>query len=159
MLNLFEKYTEHILYTIGRITECRFAHNQRRAFMVKLLIGIVLTTVMLTSCYAPPPRQARPVPPPRVAPAPPPATQVRPDIPAQIAEQQRRIQQGVAGGQLARRDAAVLQDNLNWIRAEYSRLTAHRPLTPNDARLLEGQLRRNVQMIVDRRGFPPVRIY
>jgi hypothetical protein len=132
--------------------------NKKENHMLKLLMGIVLTTVMLASCYAPP-RQVRPLPPARVAPAPPPVVQVRPDIPAQIAGQQRRIQQGVAAGQLTRIDAAILQDNLNWIRTEYSRLTAYRPLTPNEARRLEGQLRRNDQMILDRKRFPAVRIY
>lgn len=128
--------------------------------------GILLLAVFLgmVSCYVPPPPGPPGPPPPAVAtpPAqvtPPPPAPTRANIPAQITNQQSRINQGVRSGQLTRREAAILQDNLNWIRAEHSRLSARGRLTPAELNMLERRLQQNDQMIFNKKNNPIRRIY
>jgi hypothetical protein len=44
------------------------------------------------------------------------------DISERIADQQKRIDSRIASGVLTREEADIVQDNLNWIRAELRRL-------------------------------------
>jgi len=132
----------------------------------KTATGTLLLLVMLgmLSCYGPPP-PGRPAPPPAVAApppaqiAPPPPAQPRANIAAEISSQQARINQGLRSGQLTRREAATLQDNLNWIRAEHSRLSARGRLTPAEINMLERRLQQNERMIFNKKNNPIRRIY
>jgi len=128
--------------------------------------GIVVLMVLLglASCYVPPPPGPPPGPPPAPAAPPPQVTPAPPappsaNIAAQIANQQARINQGLRSGQLTRREAAIIQDNLNWIKAEHSRLSARGGLNPAEINRLERQLQRNDQMIFNKRNNPIRRIY
>lgn len=100
-----------------------------------------------------------PAPPP---PPPPPAPrheQQRNDFRDRIDNQQKRIDQGVAKGDLTRREADMLQDNLNHIRDEYSRMKADGRLTPGEADRLERDLDINNRMIQDKRNNQIRRLY
>ncbi len=70
-----------------------------------------------------------------------------PVINDRIAEQKKRIDEGIASGQLTRAEADILQDNLNWIKAEETRLKAER------ARLNK-MLDRNSNMIYKKKHNP-----
>lgn len=71
----------------------------------------------------------------------------RGDLRERIENQQRRIREGVAKGQLTRQEAAMVQDNLDWIRATYERMTRDGMLTPPEAGRLEAMLDDNGRMI------------
>lgn len=95
-------------------------------------------------------------------PPPPPAPrheQPRNDFRGRIENQQTRIDQGVAKGDLTRREADMLQDNLNHIRDEYRLMKADGRLTPGEADRLERDLDANSRMIQDRRNNQIRRIY
>lgn len=70
-----------------------------------------------------------------------------PEIQGRIAEQQKRIDEGIAAGQLTRGEADILQDNLNWIKTEEARLKADGKLTPKERQRLSKMLDRNSDMI------------
>jgi predicted nuclease with TOPRIM domain len=74
------------------------------------------------------------------------------DFQSRIENQQGRIDKGVAKGDLTRREADILQDNLNQIRDEYSRMKADGRLTPGEADRLERDLDVNDRMIQDKRN-------
>jgi hypothetical protein len=93
---------------------------------------------------------------------PPPAPrydQPRGDFRDRIENQQKRIDQGFAKGDLTRREADMLQDNLNHIKDEYSRMKADGRLTPAEADRLERDLDTNSMMIQDKRKNQIRRIY
>ena len=127
--------------------------------------GILILAVFLgmSSCYAPPPPGPAAPPPPAVSPPPPqvapPPAQPRANISAQIANQQSRINQGIRSGRLTRREARILQDNLNWIKAEHSRLLARGRLSPAEINMIERKLQQNDQMIFNKKNNPVGRIY
>ena len=73
------------------------------------------------------------------------------DIIDRITEQQSRINQGVASRELTRNEADILQDNLNWIRAEFARMKADRRLTQNEIRRLDVMLDQNSAMIYNKK--------
>ncbi len=77
-----------------------------------------------------------------------------PVINDRIAEQQKRIDEGIASGQLTRAEADILQDNLNWIKAEETRLKADGKLTPKERARLNKMLDRNSNMIYKKRHNP-----
>ncbi len=100
--------------------------------------------------------------PPPPPPPPPPAPrheQPRIDFRDRIENQQKRIDQGVANGDLTRREAEMLQDNLNHIKDEYSRMKADGRLTPAESDRLERDLDNNSRMIQDKRNNQIRRIY
>ncbi len=68
-----------------------------------------------------------------------------------IEKQQQRIDQGVISGDLTRREADMLQDNLNWIRDEEARLKADRRLTERERKRLHKVLDQNNEMIYDKK--------
>jgi septal ring factor EnvC (AmiA/AmiB activator) len=81
------------------------------------------------------------------------------DILGRISEQQSRIEQGIASRELTRNEADILQDNLNWIRAEFGRMKADRRLTKNEIRRLDLMLDQNNAMIYNRKHNPVKRVY
>ena len=77
-----------------------------------------------------------------------------PVINDRIAEQQKRIDEGIASGQLSSAEADILQDNLNWIKAEDTRLKADGKLTPKERARLNKMLDRNSNMIYKKKHNP-----
>jgi predicted metal-dependent hydrolase len=61
--------------------------------------------------------------------------------------------------ELTRNEADILQDNLNWIRAEFGRMKADRRLTQNETRRLDLMLDQTSAMIFDRKHNPITRVY
>ena len=81
------------------------------------------------------------------------------DIPDRIKNQQSRINAGIASGKLTRAEAEMLQDNLNWIRAEFARMKADGRLTPNEVKRLNQMLDQNSEMIYKKKNNPMSRVY
>lgn len=77
-----------------------------------------------------------------------------PGIQARIEEQQKRIDQGLASGQLTRQEAGIVQDNLNRIKAAEARMKSDGTLTPRERRRLERMLDRNSRMIYKEKHDP-----
>jgi len=82
-----------------------------------------------------------------------------PGIRERITEQQARIDEGIASGQLTRHEANILQDNLNWIKTEEARLKADGRLTPEERARLHRMLDKNSAMIYKKKHNPIVRLY
>jgi len=80
-------------------------------------------------------------------------------IPARIDTQQQRISQGIASGELTRNEADQLQDNLNYIRNDYSRMTADGRLTQGEIHRLERMLNQNSAMIQNKKHNAVRRLY
>lgn len=76
-----------------------------------------------------------------------------------IKNQQKRINQGIETGELTRKEAGMLQDNLNWIRDKYARMTADGMLNQKEQKHLEKMLDKNSDMIRDKRHNPVKRVY
>ena len=76
-----------------------------------------------------------------------------------IVEQQRRIDQGISTGELTLKESEILQENLNWIKARYTRLRADGNLTGEEHREIEEYLARNSNMIFNKKHNPVYRIY
>jgi hypothetical protein len=76
-----------------------------------------------------------------------------------IAEQQRRIDQGISTGELTLKESEILQENLNWIKTRYTRLRADGKLTGEEHREIEEYLARNSNMIFNKKHNPVYRIY
>ncbi|MBI5848041.1 MAG: hypothetical protein HZB31_08860 [Nitrospirae bacterium] len=83
----------------------------------------------------------------------------RHDIGVRIENQQRRIDQGIASGELSQREADILIDNLNWIRDEYSVARRDGRLTQSEIDRLAGHLDQNSRMITDKRNNEIRRVY
>ncbi len=81
-----------------------------------------------------------------------------PGIHSRIEEQQKRIDQGIASGQLTRREADIVQDNLNRIRESEARMKSDGKLTPKERARLEHMLDRNSKMIYKEKHNPIRRI-
>jgi len=71
-----------------------------------------------------------------------------------IGDQQRRIDKGIASGELSKQEAETLQDNLSWIKYEFARLTDDGMVTPAETKRLDGLLDRNDKMIADKKHNP-----
>jgi hypothetical protein len=69
------------------------------------------------------------------------------DIVARIDNQQHRIDEGTRSGQLTRHEANMLQDNLNYIRNDFSRNSVYDRLTPHEHERLNRLLDQNSEMI------------
>lgn len=76
-----------------------------------------------------------------------------------IENQQRRINQGIESGELTRKEAGMLQDNLNWIRDKYLRMTADGILTQNEQERLDKMLDKNSEMIRNKKHNPAKQLY
>jgi predicted metal-dependent hydrolase len=81
------------------------------------------------------------------------------DIPDRIADQQWRIDQGIASGELTRAEANILQDNLNWIKATFARMKADGRLNQKEISRLDSMLDRNSQMIFNKKHNPIIKVY
>lgn len=82
-----------------------------------------------------------------------------PGLQKMISDQQKRIDTGLASGQLTRDEAAVLQDNLNWVKTEEARMKADGRLTPKERRRLHRILDNNSGMIYKKKHNPVRRLY
>jgi len=81
------------------------------------------------------------------------------DVGTRIDNQQRRIDQGMASGELTRREADVLIDNLNWIRDEYLRAKRDGRLSQAEIERLSEHLNQNNRMITDKKNNNIRRVY
>lgn len=81
------------------------------------------------------------------------------EIPERIADQQWRINDGIAAGELTRGEADVLLDNLNWIRTTFSRMKADGRLSPAEIEKMDRMLDQNSIMIFNKRHNPVRRLY
>lgn len=68
-----------------------------------------------------------------------------------IANQQRRIDEGVRTGKLTRSEADTLQDNLNWVRNRHNQLVEQHMLTPPEMQKLDAILDQNNDMIYNKK--------
>jgi predicted metal-dependent hydrolase len=83
----------------------------------------------------------------------------RADIPERIADQQWRVDQGIASGALTRAEADILSDNLYWIKSTYARMQSDGRLNPAETRKLDEMLDRNSAMIFNGKHNAPRRVY
>ena len=76
-----------------------------------------------------------------------------------IETQQKRINHGIESGELTRKEAGMLQDNLNWIRNKYARMKADGILTQNEQARLDKMLDQNSEMIKNKTHNPARQLY
>jgi hypothetical protein len=76
-----------------------------------------------------------------------------------IENQQGRINQGIESGELTRKEAGMLQDNLNWIRDKYARMTSDGILTQDEQERLDKMLDKNSEMIRNKKHTPAKQLY
>jgi len=76
-----------------------------------------------------------------------------------IENQQKRINYGIESGELTRKEAGMLQDNLNWIRDKYSRMKTDGILTQNEQERLDKMLDQNSEMITKKTHNPARQLY
>jgi septal ring factor EnvC (AmiA/AmiB activator) len=69
-----------------------------------------------------------------------------------LEKQQSRIDQGISSGELTRKEAAILQDNLNVIKEGYARLKHERER-------LDNMLDKNSEMIRNKKHNPVKRLH
>jgi hypothetical protein len=96
---------------------------------------------------------------PGAAPAPPPSKPVTPaaqdpGIQAAIADQQKRVNQGIQAKQLTLQESKTLEGNLAHIRQEDTRLRADGDFTQAEKDQLTGLLNQNDKMIKDKKNNP-----
>ena len=83
----------------------------------------------------------------------------RMSIPQQVDQLQTRINSGVAKGQLSRQEAATLQENLDWVKHRFNRMTADGLLTPGERANMEKTLGKISSMIYKKKHNPIGPIY
>lgn len=76
-----------------------------------------------------------------------------------IENQQKRINQGIKSGELTRKEAAMLQDNLDWIKNKYTRMKSDDVLMKDERGLLDSMLDQNSDMIKNKKHNPAKRLY
>ncbi len=76
-----------------------------------------------------------------------------------IENQQKRIYQGIESGELTRKEADMLQDNLNWIKDKYARMTADGIMTQSEQEHLDKMLDKNSEMIKNKKHNPTKQLY
>jgi polyhydroxyalkanoate synthesis regulator phasin len=81
-----------------------------------------------------------------------------PGVVGKIENQQKRIDEGVKKGTLTSEEAALVQDNLNRIKAEEAKLKAAGELTGKNIDMLNHKLNQNSAMIESERKNPIRRI-
>lgn len=82
-----------------------------------------------------------------------------PKIQDRIAEQQKRLDDGISSQALTRAEAVTLQDNLNWIKGEEARLKKDGLLTKRERVRLHRMLDLNSTMIFKKKHNPVRRLY
>lgn len=70
---------------------------------------------------------------------------------ARIDNQQKRIDNGIRSGELTRKEAEIVQENLDRIKAAYSRMKADGKLSEKEQEKLDKKLDRNDKMIYDKK--------
>ena len=81
------------------------------------------------------------------------------EIEKRIANQHKRIDEGIKSGALTHDEAKVLQGNLRYIQQEEERLTADGKLTQAEKERLNNMLDQNSQMIYDKKHNRVKRLY
>jgi len=81
------------------------------------------------------------------------------DISDRIDNQQDRINAGISDGSLTRSEADIVQDNLNWIRREFSRAKSDGVVTRGEYDRITADLNHNDQMIYNKRHNPVRRMH
>jgi hypothetical protein len=76
-----------------------------------------------------------------------------------IENQQNRINQGIKSGELTRKEAALLQDNLDWLKNKYTRMKSDNLLTKHEQERLDSMLDQNGEMIRNKKHNPAKRLY
>ena len=76
-----------------------------------------------------------------------------------IENQQKRINQGIKSGELTRKEAAMLQDNLDWIKNKYTRMKSDNVLTKDEQKRLDSMFDQNGEMIRNKKHNPAKRLY
>lgn len=76
-----------------------------------------------------------------------------------IENQQKRINQGIKAGELTRKEAVILQENLDSIKAKYTRMKADKKLTEHERKRLDRMLDQNSETIKDKKHNPVKRLY
>jgi len=81
------------------------------------------------------------------------------DLQTRIDSQQQRIDQEISSGELTRAEADVLQDNLNWIKQEYSKARNDGKISGEEWNRIGDSLDQNSRMITDQAKNPIRTIY
>lgn len=76
-----------------------------------------------------------------------------------IEKQQSRINQGIKSGELTKKEAALLQDNLDWLKDKYARMKSDNVLTKHERERLDSMLDQNSEMIKNKKHNPAKRLY
>lgn len=76
-----------------------------------------------------------------------------------IEKQQSHINQGIKSGELTKKEAALLQDNLDWIKNKYTRMKSDNVLTNHEQERLDNMLDQNSEMIKNKKHNPAKRLY
>ena len=76
-----------------------------------------------------------------------------------IEKQQRHINQGIRSGQLTKKEAALLQNNLDWLKDKYARMKSDNVLTKHERKRLDSMLDQNSEMIKNKKHNPAKRLY
>jgi hypothetical protein len=76
-----------------------------------------------------------------------------------IEKQQKRINQGIESGELTRKEAITLQDNLDSIKDKYTRMKSDGKLNEHERARLDRMLDQNSEMIKDKKHNPAKRLY
>jgi polyhydroxyalkanoate synthesis regulator phasin len=88
-----------------------------------------------------------------------PVTAIAPQIQQRIANQQKRINEGIKSGALTQDESKTLLDNLNYVQQEEKRLTAAGKFTQADKDRLNKILDQNSKMIEDLKSNPAKKLY
>lgn len=88
-----------------------------------------------------------------------PVTSTAPQVHQRIANQQKRINEGIKSGKLTQNESKTLLDNLNYIQQEEKRLTAAGKFTEADKERLNKILDQNSEMIEDLKSNPAKKLY
>jgi polyhydroxyalkanoate synthesis regulator phasin len=88
-----------------------------------------------------------------------PVTAVAPQIQQRVANQQKRINEGIKSGALTQDESKTLQDNLNYVQQEEKRLTAAGKFTQADKDRLNRILDQNSKMVEDLKSNPAKKLY
>jgi polyhydroxyalkanoate synthesis regulator phasin len=88
-----------------------------------------------------------------------PVTAMAPQIKQRIANQQKRIDEGIKSGALTQNESKILLDNLNYVQQEEKRLAAGGKFTQADKERLNKILDQNSKMIDDLKSNPAKKLY
>ncbi len=81
------------------------------------------------------------------------------DLQSRIDNQQRRIDEDISLGELARPEAEIVQENLNWIKQEYARAKYDGRISGEEWNRIEQYLDQNSKMITEKKDNPVKRLF